>query len=65
MKKTIVFLSTFSSNASINITVMKPNRAYAPVIITRFADTEIGKISGPITIEKQAGIKLKSLLYDM
>lgn len=34
--------------------MMEPNSAYTPVIIARFPDTEIGKINGPIPIEKQA-----------
>ena len=54
MKKTPIFRSTFSLKASINITMMEPNSAYTPVIIARFPETEIGKINGPIPIEKQA-----------
>ena len=54
MKKTPAFLSTFSLNASIKITMTEPNRAYEPVSKARPPETEIGKNNGPIPIEKQA-----------
>jgi hypothetical protein len=54
MKKTPVFLFTFSLNASINMTKMDPNRAYVPVNKARSPDTKVGKSKGPIPIEKQA-----------
>ena len=54
MKKTPAFLSTFSLKASINITMIDPNRAYEPVSTARPPEIEIGKSNGPIPIENPA-----------
>ena len=56
MKKTPAFLSTFSLKASINITMIDPNRAYEPVSTARPPEIEIGKSNGPIPTEKEASI---------
>ena len=54
MKRAPDLLSTFSLSASVNMTMREPNIAYNPVITASLLDTVIGKINGPIPMEKEA-----------
>ena len=54
MKKAPDILSTFSLSASVNITTIETSITYEPVIVASLPDTAIGKINGPIPMEKQA-----------